>query len=89
MKIKFFRLLILFSIVSLVAYLFIIEISEFEILKRENHKLKSKSRELSIENELITTKIQMIKEGNTRYLEKIIREELGMIKQSEKIYQFE
>jgi len=85
MKIKLLRLLILFSIVSLVAYLFIIEISKLETLNRENQKLKSISRELSKENELITTKIHMIKEGNTRYLEKIIREELGMIKQSDKI----
>jgi cell division protein FtsB len=63
------------------------EISQVYALHRENDKVKLEGKELEMDNNELRTKIELIKTDKV-YMEKIIREELGMIKTGEKIYRF-
>jgi cell division protein FtsB len=63
------------------------EISQVYALHRENDKVKLEGKELEMDNNELRMKIDLIKTDKV-YMEKIIREELGMIKTGEKIYRF-
>ena len=75
------------GVVSLLFYLFAREISHVYALHTENEKIKMETKELVISNEELRRKINYI-EKDKKYVEKIIREELGMIKKGEKVYRF-
>lgn len=75
------------GVVSLLVYLFAREISHVYALHTENEKIKIETKELVIKNEELRRKINFI-EKDKKYVEKIIREELGMIKKGEKVYRF-
>ncbi len=75
-------------IVSLVIYLFTKELSRFYSLYQENQRIKSGIEELKVENQELKKQITILS-NETRSIEKIARDELGMIKQSEKIYKFQ
>ena len=75
------------GVVSLLVYLFAREISHVYALHTENEKIKMETKELVIKNEELRSKIEFI-EKDKKYVEKIIREELGMIKKGEKVYRF-
>lgn len=70
-----------------VVYLFSREISEVRFLRKENEKIQRKIAELEVANTELEEKIKAIK-NDKRYLEKIAREELGMIKEGDKVYRF-
>jgi cell division protein FtsB len=70
-----------------VMYLFAKEASHVYALYQQNEKTKSKIEELSDKNEELKKKIELLK-NDEQYIEKMAREELGMIKQSEKVYRF-
>ena len=73
---------------SLAIYIFTKEIVKVYSLYRENNEIKSRIVKLKKENEDLRKQITVL---NTEIpiIEKIAREELGMIKNSEKIYKFE
>ena len=75
------------AVVSFLVYMFAREISQVYALHRENDKVKLKGKELEMDNNKLKMKIELIKTDKV-YMEKIIREELGMIKTGEKIYRF-
>jgi len=75
------------GVVSLLVYLFAREISHVYALHTENEKIKIETKELVIKNDELRRKISFI-EKDKQYVEKIIREELGMIKKGEKVYRF-
>ena len=81
------RALLIMGVVSLLIYLFAREISHVYALHTENEKIKMETKELVIKNEELRRKINYI-EKDKKYVEKIIREELGMIKKGEKVYRF-
>ena len=81
------RALLIMGVVSLLVYLFAREISHVYALHIENEKIKMETKELVIKNDELTRKINFI-EKDKMYVEKIIREELGMIKKGEKVYRF-
>ena len=81
------RLVIILCVVSLTGYLFVKELSHVDALNWENEKLKAASRELELKNQALENQIELI-EGEDKYIDKIIREELGMIKKGEKVYRF-
>ncbi len=70
-----------------VVYLFSREISEVRFLRKENEKIQRKIAELEVANTELEEKIKAIK-NDKRYIEKIAREELGMIKEGDKVYRF-
>ncbi len=72
---------------SFLVYMFAREISQVYALHRENDKVKLEGKELEMDNNELRMKIDLIKTDKV-YMEKIIREELGMIKTGEKIYRF-
>lgn len=75
------------AVVSFLVYMFAREISQVYALHRENDKVKLEGKELEMDNNELRMKIDLIKTDKV-YMEKIIREELGMIKTGEKIYRF-
>ena len=81
------RALLIMGVVSLLVYLFAREISHVYALHTENEKIKMETKELVIKNEELRRKIDFIGKDE-HYIEKIIREELGMIKKGEKVYRF-
>lgn len=56
-------------------------------LREENEKIEKKIEELEFANKELEGKIKAIK-SDKRYIEKIAREELGMIKEGDKVYRF-
>ncbi len=75
------------AVVSFLVYMFAREISQVYALHRENDKVKLEAKGLEADNNELRIKIDLVKTDKT-YMEKIIREELGMIKTGEKIYRF-
>lgn len=82
-----FRVILVLAVVSFLVYMFAREISQVYALHRENDKVKLEGKELEMDNNELRMKIELIKTDKV-YMEKIIREELGMIKTGEKIYRF-
>ena len=82
-----FRVILVLAVASFLVYMFAREISQVYALHRENDKVKLEGKELEMDNNELKKKIELIKTDKV-YMEKIIREELGMIKTGEKIYRF-
>ena len=76
------------GLVSLLIYLFAQEITHVYALHTENERIKMEAKELVIKNNELKKKIEFIN-NDKKYMEKIIREELGMIKKGEKVYRFQ
>jgi len=81
------RVVLILCMISLTGYLFVKELSHVDALNRENEKLKADSSEVELNNQALEKRIELI-EGEDKYIDKIIREELGMIKKGEKVYRF-
>ncbi len=69
-------------------YLFAKEITHVYALHQENEKVKVESLKLEKANSELMKKIELI-DADQAYKEKIIRQELGMIKKGEKVYRFQ
>ncbi len=82
-----FRVILILAVVSFLVYLFAREISQVYALHKENDKVKLEGKELEMANNDLKKKIELIKTDKV-FMEKVIREELGMIKTGEKIYRF-
>lgn len=82
-----FRVIVILAVVSFLVYMFAREIAQVYALHKENDKVKLEGKELEMANNELRKKIDLIKTDKV-YMEKIIREELGMIKTGEKIYRF-
>lgn len=80
-------MILILAVVSFLVYLFAREISQVYALHKENDKVKLEGKELEMANNELRKKIELIKTDKV-FMEKIIREELGMIKTGEKIYRF-
>jgi len=68
-------------------FVFLSEISKLDHLKKQNDAITERIDDISKQNEDYRDKIKAMKK-DTRYVEKVIREELRMIKEGEKIYKF-
>lgn len=82
------RVLLAVLLISLFVYLFAREITQVYALHQENEKVKVESQKLEEANKELTRKIELIQVDET-YKEKVIRQELGMIKKGEKVYRFQ
>ena len=82
------RIILVVGVVSLLVYLFTREITHVYTLHQENEKEKVESLKLEKANSRLIRKIELI-ETDEAYKEKIIRQELGMIKKGEKVYRFQ
>ena len=80
-------MILILAVVSFLVYLFAREISQVYALHRENDKVKLEGKELEMANIELKKKIELIKTDKV-FMEKIIRKELGMIRDGEKIYRF-
>ncbi len=84
---KFIRLAVYSVIAVVVALMFFNEISKVYFLKNENKRIEKKIEGLEARNSAYREEIKAMKQDK-RYIEKILREELGMIKEKEKIFRF-
>ncbi|MCH7518760.1 MAG: hypothetical protein E2O72_05650 [Candidatus Dadabacteria bacterium] len=82
------RIILVVGVVSLLVYLFAKEITHVYALHQENEKVKVESLKLEKANSELIKKIELI-DADQAYKEKIIRQELGMIKKGEKVYRFQ
>ncbi len=87
MLINIIRISIILGITIIFSFLFIEEISKLEILQYENEKIVVQSSVLEKENGQLKLKIEALKKDKV-YIEIIARQELGMIKEGEKIIKF-
>ena len=84
---KFIRLAVYSVIGVVVALIFFNEISKVYFLKNENKRIEKRIEDLEAQNRAYREEIKALKQDE-RYIEKILREELGMIKDKEKIFRF-
>lgn len=84
---KFIRLAVYSVIAVVVALMFFNEISKVYFLKNENKRIEKRIEDLEAQNSAYKEEIRALKQDE-RYIEKILREELGMIKDKEKIFRF-
>ncbi|MFA9407681.1 MAG: septum formation initiator family protein [Candidatus Dadabacteria bacterium] len=82
------RVVLVIAVVSLMVYLFAREMTQVYALNQENEKVIVESLKLEKANNELVKKIDLI-ETDDAYMEKIIRQELGMIKKGEKVYRFQ
>lgn len=82
------RIVLVIAIVCLSLYLFAREMTQVYALNQENEKVITESLKLEKANEVLIKKIELIQSDDT-YMEKVIRQELGMIKKGEKVYRFQ
>ncbi len=87
MIINIIRIGIILSVTIIFSFLFIKEVSKLEALQQENEKIVLQTATLEKENENLKIKIQALKEDQ-EYIDVIARQELGMIKEGEKIIKF-
>ena len=84
---RFIRLAVYSVIAVAVALMFFNEISKVYFLKNENRRIEKRIEGLEAQNRAYKEEIKALKQDE-RYIEKILREELGMIKEKEKIFRF-
>lgn len=84
---RFIRLAVYSVIAVAVALMFFNEISKVYFLKNENKRIEKRIEDLEAQNRAYREEIKALKQDE-RYIEKILREELGMIKDKEKIFRF-
>ncbi len=84
---RFIRLAVYSVIALAVALMFFNEISKVYFLKNENKRIEKRIGDLEEQNSAYREEIKALKQDE-RYIEKILREELGMIKDKEKIFRF-
>ncbi|MCY4378852.1 MAG: septum formation initiator family protein [Candidatus Dadabacteria bacterium] len=84
---RFIRLAVYSVVAVVVALMFFNEISKVYFLKNENKRIEKKIEDLEAQNSAHREEIKALKQDE-RYIEKILREELGMIKDKEKIFRF-
>jgi len=82
------RVVLVIAIVCLSLYLFAREMTQVYALNQENEKVITESLKLEKANEVLIKKIELIQTDDA-YMEKVIRQELGMIKKGEKVYRFQ
>jgi cell division protein FtsB len=58
-------------------------------MEKEIAAIEAESQKLSKENERLRAEIKQLKNSDRKYIEKIAREELGMVRSDEVIFQFE
>jgi len=77
-----------YSVIAVaVALMFFNEISKVYFLKNENKRIEKRIEDLEAQNRAYREEIKALKQDE-RYIEKILREDLGMIKDKEKIFRF-
>ena len=84
---KLFRSTFILALIILLTFLFSREFSHLHFLTKENKKIEERIETLTIQNENYKEKIDSVK-NDKRYIEKLIRDDLGMIKKGEKVYKF-
>lgn len=84
---RFIRLAVYSVIAVAVALVFFNEVSKVYFLKSENKRIEKRIEGLEAQNRAYREEIKALKQDE-RYIEKILREELGMIKDKEKIFRF-
>ncbi len=80
--------LTVFSLVFL-AYICFQGLQEIYNLRREKEKIELNNQKLREENRRLANQIKRIKNNDPEELERIVREELGLIKKGEMVYKFE
>ena len=82
------RVVVVIAIICFSLYLFAREMTQVYALNQENEKEITESLKLEEANEVVIKKIELIQSDDS-YMEKVIRQELGMIKKGEKVYRFQ
>ena len=78
----------MYSVIAVaVALMFFNEISKVYFLKNENKRIEKRIEDLEAQNRAYREEIKALKQDE-RCIEKILREDLGMIKDKEKIFRF-
>ncbi len=85
---KIIRSSIILALIIFTTFIFSKETTHLNHIRNENEIILKRIEKLNNENDDYKEKIYSM-ENEKRYLEKIIREELGMIKKGEKIYRFD
>lgn len=85
---KYIRILVILVLMISFGLLFSRESSKLHFLKQENSKIEKRISELEQEKEAYNKKTDAI-QNDKEYIEKVLRNELGMIKEGEKVYKFE
>lgn len=87
MRTSFIRNTLILIATIFIAYIFLREASKVYVLNEENKRIAGMIDKLSRDNNNLEAKIELLKK-DPDYVEKVAREELGMIKKNEKVYKF-
>ena len=85
---KIIRSSIILALIIFTTFIFSKETTHLNHIRNENEIILKRIEKLNNQNDDYKEKIYSM-ENEKRYLEKIVREELGMIKKGEKIYRFD
>lgn len=85
---KLFRSTLILVLIILLTFLFSRELSHLHYLTKENKKIEDRIETLTMQNEDYKERIDSVK-NDSRYIEKLVRDELRMIKKGEKVFKFD
>lgn len=80
-------LLIFAAVVGFLAVIYLPSYTKYQELKREDEKIAESIQELESENERLREEARLL-QTDVKYLEKVLREELGLVKPGEVVYKF-
>ena len=83
----FYTLLLFAAIVAFLAVIYLPSYTKYQELKREDEKLAENIQELQVQNDQLKKEAKLL-QTDIKYLEKVLREELGLVKPGEVVYKF-
>ncbi len=82
-----YTLLLFAAVVVFLAVIYLPSYQKFQELKREDEKIAETIDQLQQENDQLREEARLL-QTDIKYLEKVLREELGMVKPGEVVYKF-
>ena len=82
-----FTLALFAAVVAFLAVIYLPSYTKYQELKREDEKLAEHIQELEQQNDELREESRLL-QTDMKYLEKVLREELGLVKPGEVVYKF-
>jgi len=83
----FYTIILLIAVVIFLAAVYLPSYTRYQELKREDEKIAQTMQDLQAENEQLREEARLL-QTDVKYLEKVLREELGLVKPGEVVYKF-
>ncbi|MBI4970685.1 MAG: septum formation initiator family protein [Candidatus Omnitrophica bacterium] len=82
-----YAILFFAAVVAFLAIIYLPSYTKYQELKQEDEKIAEHIQELQTQNDQLREEARLL-QTDVKYLEKVLREELGLVKPGEVVYKF-